>query len=153
MTQNLWLGVGCEGGTALPVLETAIKQALKALASTEADVAGVATLDRKAREPALVLLCQCRCWPMRLFSASELAQVAVPNPSSIVAAGVGTPSVAEAAAILAATSSDTTPNNTSRTTLIQLRLSKLRLSKQVFRLPGYPGAVTVAIAESVPEYM
>jgi cobalamin biosynthesis protein CbiG len=139
MTQNLWLGVGCEGGTALPVLETAIKQALKSLASKEADVAGVATLDRKAREPSLVLLCQSRCWPMRLFSAEELAQVAV-------AAGVGTPSVAEAAAILAATLPDTISNHVSRTSLTQLRLSK-----QVFRLPGYPGAVTVAIAESVPE--
>jgi cobalt-precorrin 5A hydrolase/precorrin-3B C17-methyltransferase len=148
MTQNLWLGVGCEGGTALPVLETAIKQALKSLASKEADVAGVATLDRKAREPSLVLLCQSRCWPMRLFSAAELAQVAVPKPSSIVAAGVGTPSVAEAAAILAATLTDTTPNHISRTSLAQLRLGK-----QVFRLSGYPGAVTVAIAESVPEYM
>jgi cobalamin biosynthesis protein CbiG len=146
MTQNLWLGVGCEGGTALPVLETAIKQALKSLASKEADVAGVATLDRKAREPSLVLLCQSRCWPMRLFSAEELSQVAVPKPSSIVAAGVGTPSVAEAAAILAATLPDTISNHVSRTSLTQLRLSK-----QVFRLPGYPGAVTVAIAESVPE--
>ncbi|MFN2505715.1 MAG: precorrin-3B C(17)-methyltransferase, partial [Acidimicrobiales bacterium] len=40
--------------------------------------------------------------PVRTFTAGALAQVAVPSPSAVVAAAVGTPSVAEAAALLAA---------------------------------------------------
>jgi cobalt-precorrin 5A hydrolase/precorrin-3B C17-methyltransferase len=40
--------------------------------------------------------------PVRAFSSAELAAVAVPSPSPAVEAAVGTPSVAEAAALLAA---------------------------------------------------
>ncbi len=39
--------------------------------------------------------------PLRTFAAAELERVAVPTPSEIVARHVGTPSVAEAAALLA----------------------------------------------------
>jgi cobalt-precorrin 5A hydrolase / precorrin-3B C17-methyltransferase len=142
----LWLGMGCERGTSLPVLEAAIQQVLQAQHYAEAAVAGVATLDLKADEAALVELCQAKGWPIRLFTPEVLAQVVVPNPSATVAAEVGTPSVAEAAALLAATPPDHPPAPDHP---VQ---PQLRLSKQIIRLPDQPGAATIAIAEAPQEY-
>lgn len=62
-----------------------------------ASVAEVATIDRRSASPAIVAL----GLPVRSFGAAQLAEVAVPSPSSVVAAAVGTPSVCEAAALLA----------------------------------------------------
>jgi cobalt-precorrin 5A hydrolase/precorrin-3B C17-methyltransferase len=62
----------------------------------------VATVDRKAAEPAIVELAAALGVPLRAFPADVLAAVPVPNPSGIVEAAVGTPSVAEAAALVAA---------------------------------------------------
>lgn len=61
-------------------------------------VAGVATIDRRAGDPVVTAL----GLPVRSFSPDELAGVEVPNPSEVVEAEVGTASVAEAAALLAA---------------------------------------------------
>lgn len=58
----------------------------------------VATIDRRASEPAIVALGH----RIRAFSAGELAAIDVPTPSEIVRAAVGTPSVCEAAALRAA---------------------------------------------------
>jgi len=41
-------------------------------------------------------------WQIRFYAASELARVDVPNPSETVRRYTGTPSVSEAAALLAA---------------------------------------------------
>jgi cobalt-precorrin 5A hydrolase/precorrin-3B C17-methyltransferase len=61
-------------------------------------VAEVATIDRRRDHPALTRL----GLPVRSFTAEELAVVDVPTPSQLVASAVGTPSVSEAAALLAA---------------------------------------------------
>ena len=61
-------------------------------------VEAVATIDRRVDHPAVVGL----GFPVRAFTAQQLAEVEVPTPSDIVAANVGTPSVCEAAALLAA---------------------------------------------------
>ncbi len=59
-----------------------------------------ATIDVKRDEPVVKLL-QERGECVRFFTAEELAKVEVPNPSPTVESHVGTPSVCEAAAILA----------------------------------------------------
>ena len=59
-----------------------------------------ATIDVKRDEPVIKLL-QERGFRVRFFTAEELAEVEVPNPSPVVEGHVGTPSVCEAAAILA----------------------------------------------------
>jgi cobalt-precorrin 5A hydrolase/precorrin-3B C17-methyltransferase len=61
-------------------------------------VAEIATIDRRADEPALHALGR----RLRLFPAETLRRVRVPTPSATVHSAVGTPSVAEAAALLAA---------------------------------------------------
>ncbi|HEY0508047.1 MAG TPA: Rv2231c family pyridoxal phosphate-dependent protein CobC [Blastococcus sp.] len=61
----------------------------------------LATLDVRAAEAGVEAAARTRGWPLTGYSAAELAAVDVPAPSSRVAALVGTPSVAEAAALLA----------------------------------------------------
>ena len=75
-------------------------------------------------------------YPLKTFSAETLANVLVPNPEKHIQKLVGTPSVAEAAAILAV----------SEISSIEV---KLLVPKQIFRLPGEVGSVTIAIAEGV----
>ncbi|HIK44303.1 MAG TPA: precorrin-3B C(17)-methyltransferase, partial [Leptolyngbyaceae cyanobacterium M65_K2018_010] len=130
----LWVGVGCERGTPRGVIEAGIEQVFKAHDLALGAIAGLASLDLKANEGGLVELCQERGWPLRCYHADDLKVVPVPNPSAVVAQAVQTPSVAEAAAILAAG-------------------GELRVAKQVLRLAGQPGAVTVAIAEAEQEYI
>ena len=60
----------------------------------------LATLDVRAAEPGIATAAARRGWPLTGYAAAELAQVPVPSPSGRVAAHVGTPSVAEAAALL-----------------------------------------------------
>lgn len=57
------------------------------------------TIDVKADEHVVKLL-QADPYPVKFFTAEELAKVEVPTPSEVVASHVGTPSVCEAAAIL-----------------------------------------------------
>ena len=98
----LWLGLGCERGTSLSLLERAVRAALSARGLAPEAVAGLASATRKADEPALLELAERQGWPLRCFSSQELAAVPVPNPSEAVLAELGTASVAEAAALLAA---------------------------------------------------
>src|SRR3954468_2100349 len=60
----------------------------------------LATLDTRADEPGLVEAAARRGWRVDAYPSSVLAAVRVPSPSARVAALVGTPSVAEAAALV-----------------------------------------------------
>lgn len=98
----LWLGLGCERHTSLALLERLVEEQLRAAGLASEAVAGLASIDRKADEPTLLELARRRQWPLRWFTAHELNAVTVPTPSAAVAAEMGTASVAEAAALLAA---------------------------------------------------
>jgi cobalt-precorrin 5A hydrolase/precorrin-3B C17-methyltransferase len=98
----LWLGLGCERHSSESLLERLVVETLAGAGLAEVAVAGLASAERKGDEPALLALAERRGWPLRLFSAEELAAVAVPNPSAAVARELGTASVAEASALLAA---------------------------------------------------
>ena len=128
----LWLGVGCERDTSLSLIERAIATALQDAGLAEEAVAGLSTIDRKGDETALLQLAKQREWPLRLHTAAELASITVPTPSPVVQAEMGTASVAEAAALLAAGPE-----------------AQLRLPKRIDKAgPNEQGAVTVAIAEA-----
>ncbi len=139
----LWVGIGCERGTSRELIETAIGQVCRSHHLAKQAIAGIATIDIKADEVGLVELCRERNWPLRTFPAEVLRSVNVPNPSDVVDKEVGTPSVAEAAALVAA-------NGNSH--LGTQSLAPLRVAKQIFRSEGQPGAVTVAIAQAEHEY-
>ena len=132
----LWVGMGCERNTSLALLERGLKAALAAQNLALEAVAGLASADRKADEPALLQLAKRYGWPLRCFSSSALQAVEVPNPSPVVAAELGTASVAEAAALLACGPG-----------------ASLRSEKRIERAaPGEQGAATVAIAQAVAQW-
>jgi len=100
--QNLILGIGCDRGVSLETLNTALDQALEKINQGRDAVTALASIDKKNDEVALLALAAQQSWPLHFFSAKQLAQVEVPNPSAVVMKYMGTPAVAEAAAILAA---------------------------------------------------
>jgi len=99
---KLILGMGCDRGTSQQTLETAIDQALAMTAQPRTAVTALASIDKKNDEIGLLALSTQHGWPLFFFSAKQLAQVTVPNPSEMVRKHMGTPAVAEAAALLAA---------------------------------------------------
>jgi cobalt-precorrin 5A hydrolase/precorrin-3B C17-methyltransferase len=132
-------------------MERAIADALRSRHLALAAVAGVATLDLKADETGLLALCQAHHWPLRCFTAAELRSVVVPHPSPIVEQAVGTPSVAEAAAIRAAMAI-APPASPAGDCPVKTVDNCLCITKKVRRDAGEPGAVTVAVAEANGEY-
>lgn len=98
----LTVGVGaCEGVGTDEVLEL-VRGVLEAAGpEAEAQVAVLATVTARAREAALLAVAEKLGVPLRAFPAAELARVRVPHPSDFSRTAMGTPSVAEAAALLA----------------------------------------------------
>lgn len=130
----LWVGMGCERGTSRQLMEQALRQVCEQYQLAGEAIAGIATLDLKADEVGLIELCQQANWPLQCFSPEDLQSISVPTPSDVVKTEVGTPSVAEAAALKAA------------------QQDTLLVTKQIFKDPAQPGAVTVAIAQAEQEY-
>ena len=133
----LWLGIGCERNTSLALLRTLVARTLEEHGLSDAAVAGLASIDRKGDEPALLALAAEQEWPLKLFNAEELACQAVPNPSEAVALEMGTASVAEASALLAAGAA-----------------GRLRVEKTIGRAtgPGQRGAATLAVAQMAGQW-
>ena len=96
------LGLGCDRGTPATTIARCIDEALAQAQATLADVQAVASIDLKADEIGLAEVASANGWVIRFYAAAELAVVAVPNPSETVRKYTGTPSVSEAAALLAA---------------------------------------------------
>ncbi len=102
MTQDIVLGIGCDRNTPHATLAQVIDEALQRLGRDWSAVKAVASIDLKADEGAMQQLMQQRGCDIRFYSAAQLAQVPVPNPSETVRKYTGTPSVSEAAALLVA---------------------------------------------------
>jgi cobalamin biosynthesis protein CbiG len=130
---TLWMGIGCQRGTAYEWLEQSIAHLCHTHQISFDTIAGIATLDRKAQEPAIQQLCRNsitkRHLSLRTFTAAQLAAVPTGRPSATAQAIVGTASVAEAAALLAAAP------------------AQLWVGKQIFRQAG--SSVTLAIAKTL----
>jgi len=96
---SLVAGVGASKGvTADEVLEL-LEEALAVGGLSRDSVTALATVDAKAEEDGIVTAARQGGWPVHSYPARQLAAVPVPNPSDAVLAAVGTPSVAEAAAL------------------------------------------------------
>jgi cobalt-precorrin 5A hydrolase/precorrin-3B C17-methyltransferase len=76
-----------------------VEDTLRGAGLSAACLAELATVDAKAEEPGLVEAAERLGVPLVTYSAAELAEVEVPNPSEAPLAALGTPSVAEAAAL------------------------------------------------------
>lgn len=136
----LWVGIGCERDTSRELIEAAIDETCKTYHLAPEAIAGIVSINLKTDEKGIVEVCQRRNLIFKTFDAEQLNQVEVPTPSEVVQQEVGTPSVAEAAAILAG--------------------ENLLVSKQIFKSDAQDtqsgatkGAVTIAIAQASIEYV
>lgn len=89
-------------GSSLGVRPEAVWALLRSAVPDLADVAAFATIDRRRDEPGLLAVVHEHGAPLHCYPAAALDQVVVPHPSDPVRRHVGTASVAEAAALLAA---------------------------------------------------
>ncbi|MCF6211095.1 MAG: cobalamin biosynthesis protein [Gammaproteobacteria bacterium] len=96
------LGMGCDRGTSQQTLETTVDLALQEAGLARDAIHALATIDKKNDEAALLAFSAEHGWPLNFYSAAQLSTVEVPNPSEVVRKYMGTPAVAEAAAMLAA---------------------------------------------------
>ncbi|MCF3121749.1 threonine-phosphate decarboxylase [Streptomyces arenae] len=97
----LVVGVGACADASVAEVLGLVRDAVRETGLTERAVAELATVDVKGEEPGIVGAAARLGVPVVTYSAAELAQVTVPNPSARSRAAVGTPSVAEAAALRA----------------------------------------------------
>lgn len=146
-SQVFWVGIGCQRGTTLQLIESSIQQVFRENQLDENAIAGIATIDNKAAEVGLGEFCRLRNLILQTFPAEILRTVSVPNPDKLIDLQVGTPSVAEAAAILAADGEKLLQYQSLTSSLMDLGV-RLLVPKQIFRLQG-AGSLTVAVAQGV----
>ncbi|MFF2010382.1 Rv2231c family pyridoxal phosphate-dependent protein CobC [Streptomyces sp. NPDC058195] len=98
---SLAVGVGASRGAPAEEIIGLVRDALREAGLSPLSVAELVTVDAKADEPGIVAAAVALGVPLRTYPAGELARVEVPSPSGAPCAAVGTPSVAEAAALAA----------------------------------------------------
>jgi cobalt-precorrin 5A hydrolase/precorrin-3B C17-methyltransferase len=97
---SLIVGAGASRGVPTAEIGQLIDDTLADLGLSPRSVRYLATADVKADEHGLLAAAAQRGWRVVTFPAERLAAVEVPNPSEVVRRAVGTPSVAEAAALI-----------------------------------------------------
>jgi len=131
--KSLVLGVGCDRGTPLALIERGIAATFATHGLSEMSVHSLATIEKKADEAALLDLSRARGWPLITFTAEELdaldADDGVENPSERVKVFVGARGVSEPAALLGAGA------------------SRLLVPKQRYTEDGAGRTMTLAVAE------
>jgi cobalt-precorrin 5A hydrolase/precorrin-3B C17-methyltransferase len=100
--RTLIAGIGASSGAPAEEIGALLGDALAGAGLARASIAGVATAEVKRDEPGILTVAAQLGVEVQCYSAAALASVAVPTPSAVVAVHVGTPSVAEAAALLRA---------------------------------------------------
>ena len=136
---TLWIGLGCERNTSKELIEDSLQNFLTTNNLSPLSIAGFATVDLKKDEQAILDISKEKNFPIKFFTSEELSAINTPNPSNIVLNEIGTPSVAEAACILAAGQG-----------------SKLLKEKKIYKSTDSSkstfGAVTIAVSESINQY-
>jgi cobalt-precorrin 5A hydrolase len=127
--KSLVVGLGCDRGASLEMIERGVDGLLRAHGLSASSVKELATVDKKADEPAFLALSERRRWPLRCFSPDELDAVpGIENPSETVRHFVGTRGVAEPAALRAAGA------------------TRLVVPKQIYTEPDAGRSMTFAVA-------
>ena len=99
--KTLVIGIGCERGVSEAEIEQAVRASLTQHGLAMTSVYCVASIDVKRDELGLKGFAHGHQLPIRWFTAEALGQVDSPTPSALVQRHVGTPGVAEPAAVLA----------------------------------------------------
>jgi cobalt-precorrin 5A hydrolase len=127
--KSLVLGIGCDRDTPADLVERGVSTLLATHGLSPKSVKAVASIDKKSDEPAILALAQRHGWPLRFFTAAELNAVpGIQRPSETVRRHVGTPGVAEPAALAAAGA------------------ARLLVAKHIYTEPGAGRSMTLAVA-------
>jgi cobalt-precorrin 5A hydrolase/precorrin-3B C17-methyltransferase len=97
--RSLVIGVGASRGASTREITGLIDSVLAESGLSRHSVSALATVDAKADEPGILAAAEALGVELVTHSAEALASIEVPNPSDAPLAAVGTPSVAEAAAL------------------------------------------------------
>lgn len=101
--KSLVVGIGCDRNTPCELVERGVMALLARHGLSAKSVKGLATIDKKQDEPALLALAESHAWPLHVYTAAELdAAPGIENPSETVKRFVGTRGVCEPGALLAA---------------------------------------------------
>ncbi|MGW9194471.1 precorrin-3B C(17)-methyltransferase [Micromonospora chersina] len=96
---SLVAGIGSSRGVPAAEVTGLLRRALADAGLSPASLRCLASVDLKADEAGIRATADAYGVPLQTWPAAELAGVDVPHPSEVVRAAVGTPSVAEAAAL------------------------------------------------------
>jgi cobalt-precorrin 5A hydrolase/precorrin-3B C17-methyltransferase len=99
--RTLVVGIGCERGVTMDEIDEAVRACLSQHGLSLASLCMVASIDLKRDEPGMLSFADRYHLPVRWFSAEDLRRAGGPSPSPVVKRQVGTPGVAEPAALLA----------------------------------------------------
>ncbi|MFJ8823542.1 cobalamin biosynthesis protein [Streptomyces sp. NPDC102467] len=94
------VGVGARAGVAPDEVLGLVRAVLDEAGAGAGDVVALVTVDVKGQEPGIVAAAGALGVPLVTYDAGTLAAVPVPHPSEGARGAVGTPSVAEAAALV-----------------------------------------------------
>jgi cobalt-precorrin 5A hydrolase/precorrin-3B C17-methyltransferase len=97
---SLVAGVGCSRGASADEILTLLKSSLHEAKLSMQSVAALASVDAKRDEAGLLEAAKKLGVGIHFHTANALSAVDTPNPSEVVRAAVGTPSVAEAAVMV-----------------------------------------------------
>ncbi len=148
---SLVLGVGASRGVTATEVGNLMDAALRGAGLSGDSVCGVATVDLKLDEQGLVDAARERGWPVTGYPPELLAAVPVPNPSETVRAAVGTPSVAEAAAILAAGDGGVLVGTKRKTSRATVAISRHRPRGRLALVGLGPGARDLLTPRAIAE--
>ncbi len=127
--KSLVLGLGCDSLTPLELVERGIKKVFQEYHLDRRCVKTIATVDKKANEPAFLALKERYGWELRVYKPEELDAVKdIPNPSETVKKFLGTKGVAEPSALLASGAKD------------------LLIPKQIYKEAAIARSLTIAVA-------
>ena len=136
---TLWLGMGCERNTNKKFIQDSLNQFLDDNEISLLSIAGIATVDLKKDEKAILDIARDNQWPIKFLTAKQLSKENVPNPSQAVFDEIGSYSVAEASCLIAAGKD-----------------AKLLVEKHIVTNKKFSGdragAVTLAIAQSKNQF-
>lgn len=104
---SLTVGIGCHAGITLAEIGAAIDDIFSSNGLARQSIAAIATIDIRRAEPAIIEYARKNGLKLEYFSSDELGEAGLVSPPSLPAlSAVGTPGVAEPAALLAAVDGD-----------------------------------------------
>ncbi|MDL2306580.1 cobalamin biosynthesis protein [Desulfovibrio sp. OttesenSCG-928-C06] len=151
-SKKIWMGLGCKRGVTPEAMEQFVSGILAENSLSWSEIAGIASIDIKSDEAAILELARRQRLPLRFFKAEELDAVPVPGLSERVRQATGTASVCEAAALLAAGFTDCGPDDTPDSNVDSEQHDRIASSPDYYMGSDESGSQSArAAADSQPE--